>query len=207
MATQQENDIKQWLDSGSINIFGRQFSGKDTQGRILCDLFDGVLLGGGEILRNSVIPEHVMIQMHAGLLVPTKDYIDIVLPYLSRDILKGKPLILSAIGRRIGEEEGVIEAAKASHHPLKAVIYLKLDEDVARERWHTLKESADRGERQDETLEALETRLQEFRDKTIPVIEAYRALGLLIEVNANQSVESVTAEITSALANRASTSP
>ena len=67
--------IKQWLGTGSINIFGMPFAGKDTQGKILSDMFDGPLLGGGDILRNSVLPEHVRAAQKKGLLIPTEDYI------------------------------------------------------------------------------------------------------------------------------------
>lgn len=175
--------IREWLGTGSINIFGRQFAGKDTHGRELVDLFDSVLLGSGDVLRNSAIPVRVKDMMHAGQLVPTEDFIKIVLPYLSKSEFDGKPLILSSVGRWHGEEEGVIDALEQAGHPQKAVIYLDIEESVAIERWNKSQTIGDRDDRHDETRESLETRLAEYRDKTLPVIEFYKNNGLLIDID------------------------
>jgi adenylate kinase len=198
--------VANWLQSGSINIFGRQFSGKDTQGRILADTFDGFLLGGGDIMRNSVIPPHVADDMKKGNLVPRSDYIKIVTPYLSRQEFAGHPLFLSSVGRWIGEEEGVISAAKASGHPIKAVVYLDMPKELSYQRWEMFKAHDNRGVRDDESFESFGTRLREFENKTLPLMEVYDKLGLLISVDANQSVEAVTKAILKQLANRALTS-
>ena len=54
----------------------------------------------------------------------------------------------------------------------------------------------DRGERKDDLdLATFHTRLEEFRTKTLPVIEHYRDLGLLINVNGDQDRDSVFNEI------------
>ena len=45
--------IKSWLGSGSINIFGMPFSGKDTVGTRLADVLDGKFLSSGAILREA----------------------------------------------------------------------------------------------------------------------------------------------------------
>jgi len=181
--SQKIEAIREWLGTGSINIFGRPFAGKDTHGRELVALFNGVLLGGGDILRNSEIPAHVTELIRAGKLAPTEDYIKIVLPYLSRDEFKQKPLILSSVGRWHGEEEGVLEATEASGHPIKAVVYLNIDEVAVRARWSSKNHVGERGERHDDTEEILEIRLAEYREKTLPVIDFYREHGLLIEVD------------------------
>ena len=205
-STLKAQKIADWLGSGSINIFGRQFSGKDTQGRILADMFGGVLLGGGDIMRNSVIPPHVADAMKKGLLPPSKDYIEIVTPYLSKQEFAGHPLFLSAVGRWIGEEEGVLSAAAASGHPVKAVVYLDMPKELSYKRWETFKAHDDRGDRNDESLESFETRLQEFENKTLPLMETYKKLGLLVSISADQPVETVTNEILDQLASLASAS-
>lgn len=194
-----------WLGTGSINIFGRPFAGKDTQGKLLAALCDGILLGGGEILRGSTMPAHIQAAMKTGKLIPTEDYISIVLPYLSQPHLSDKPLILSSVGRWHGEEDGVIGATRASGHPLKAVIYLKLDENAVRERWRQTHHTTERGLRHDDTEAILEIRLKEYRDKTLPVIETYRQLGLLIEIDASQTPDKVMEDIVAQLLHIAST--
>jgi len=198
--------IRTWLGTGSINIFGRPFAGKDTQGSILADTFDGILLGGGDILRNSVIPPHVSEALHRGELIPSEDYVSIVLPYLSKQEFSGKPLILSSVGRWIGEEAGVIEALSAAGHPLKTVVYLDLPEEIVLTRWQALEAHDDRGGRHDDTSEVLEKRLSEYREKTLPVIDAYEQKGLLVRIDGSQSLEDVSRDILNRLANLASTS-
>lgn len=181
--TQKITEIREWLGTGSVNIFGRPFAGKDTHGRELEALLDGVLLGGGDILRNSTVPEHVKDCLREGKLIPTDDYIEIVLPYLSQDKFSQKPLILSSVGRWHGEEAGVLDATQEAGHPLKAVIYLNVDEATIRERWHLSSHLNDRGGRDDDTEEILEIRLHEYREKTLPVIEYYKNNGLLIDID------------------------
>lgn len=191
----QTKIIKDWLGEGAINIFGRPFTGKDTQGRKLADLLGGVLLGGGDILRGSEIPQHIKELMHAGKLVPTEEYLKIVLPYLKQDELRGKPLILSSVGRWHGEEAGFLEAMAASNHSLRAVIHLKMSEDEVWQRWEAAPPRKSHGLRADDTYESLQTRLKEFRDKTLPVVEFYRDQGLLIEVDGTAEPDSVTQNI------------
>lgn len=189
--------VSTWLGTGSLNIFGMQLSGKDTQGAALSKLFNGPLLGGGEILRNSVIPPRAQAALDVGDLVDTQDYVNIVLPYLSKPEFTGKPLILSALGRWIGEEKNVLAATEAAGHPIKAVIYLDITEEEALRRLSV----ADRG-RPDDHEENLRHRLEEFRNKTLPVLEEYRKLGLLIEIDGMQTPELITEEILTQLGKR-----
>ncbi len=182
--------IREWLGTGSINLFGRPFAGKDTQGERLTTLFNGKLLGGGDILRHSTIPPHVLEAMNLGELIPSEDYVAIVLPYLERDEWHNRPLILSAVGRWHGEERGVIEATAEAGHTLKAVIYIDIDELEVHKRWQALKKQDNR-DRPDDALEVLENRLKIFRDKTLPVLETYQTLGLLVSIDGMGSSEEV----------------
>ncbi len=187
--------IKTWLGAGSINIFGPQFSGKETQCRALVNFFDGELIGSGQILRDNTSPEEVKNHMGSGFMFPTESFKQIVFPYLNQPALSGKPLILSSVGRYKGEEEDAVEALEQSSHPIKAVIYLKLDEQITWNRYEVAKQKNDRGKRHDDSKEALVTRLEEFKNKTMPVIEFYRQKGLLVEVNGDQTPDEVTEEI------------
>ena len=202
MNTQRTKLIKDWLGNGSINIFGRPFAGKDTQGGKLAAALEGSLLGGGDILRNSTIPPHVDEVLRRGELIPSEDYVNIVLPYLSKTEFAGRPLILSSVGRWLGEEQGVLAATAAADHPLKAVVYLDLSEDTVLQRWSNLQNHDDRGGRYDDTEAVLTKRLDEYRSKTIPVIERYEDMGLLIRIDGEGDPESVYGLILEALESR-----
>jgi adenylate kinase len=192
---QQLEKLTEHIGNGSIDLFGRPFAGKDSQGAILVELFGGNLIGGGDILRNSIIPDHVKKHMRSGKLIPSDDFVTIVLPYLSQKHLADQPLILSSVGRWHGEEEGVMRALEESGHPLKSVVYIHLSEDEVRRRWEAHEKDKSRGERHDDSQEILETRFKEFSEKTELVIDFYRQKGMLIEVDGNQLREEVTKDV------------
>lgn len=198
-----EQQVREWLGSGSINIFGMPFAGKDTQAELLAKEFGGVRLSGGEILRNSTITPEGRVVMESGGMFPTNEYVNIVLPYLSRKEFTDKPLILSSVGRWHGEEPGVIQSLNQSNHPLKAAVFLSIDEATIAERLQVASETNDRGDRADDSEDKLKQRLFEFHDKTVPVINYYREKGLLIEIDASGHVIDVTRDIIDALAKRA----
>lgn len=195
--------VADWLGVGSLNIFGRPFAGKDTQGRVLAELFGGVLIGGGDILRSHHDPKKIEDILAAGGIVPSDFYLQMVLPYLSQSSLKDKPLILSAVGRSHGEEDIIMKATQDSGHPLMAAIVLTLTEEDVWQRFKDSKNQHDRGDRTDDHEEVLKNRLKKFDEKTLPVIDYYREKNLLIEINGMLGPEQVTAEILAALAKRA----
>jgi adenylate kinase len=199
----QKQKISDWLGAGSINIFGLPFAGKDTQAHYLADLLDGVIISGGDILRSYHDQGKIDQLMSSGELIPSDIFMQIVLPYLSREEFQSKPLILSSVGRLQGEESIIFEAANQSGHPIKAVILLNLPEEVVWHHFDKAKDIHDRGERLDDNREALKTRLHEFQTKTTPVIDFYRDKGLLIEVDDSLSREQVAEEIITALYSRA----
>ncbi len=199
----QIQQLKNWLGSGSINIFGTPFAGKDTQGKKLAEFFDAPLIGGGEIIRSGN-NEELKASIADGKLAPTDAYLAVVTPYLGQPAFEGKPLILSSVGRWTGEEKVITEAATKSGHPQMAVIFLELTDDEIKKRWQAAHDKKDRGDRDDDRLEALETRLDEFKNKTQPVIDYYEKVGLLIRVNGIQPPDDVTKAIFSALLSFAS---
>lgn len=194
--------IKQWLGTGSINIFGLPFAGKDTHGQLLAAKLDGNVLGGGDILRNSAIPEHVRAIMDRGDLIPTDDFIRIVLPYLSSQSFSRAPLILSSVGRWRGEEPGVIGAAQDSGHPLKAVLFLDIAIKTAYQRFSLSNQQAGR-QRADDDKDKLIVRFSEFEEKTMPVIDFYRQKDLVISIDGNPPVDEVQTSIIDELYQRA----
>jgi adenylate kinase len=195
--------IRSWLGTGSINLFGRPFSGKDTQADILSKILDAPIIGGGDIIRNSQ-DETVKEIVGKGALAPTQAYLDMVLPYFSQQEWAGGPIILSSVGKWSGEETSIIKALEKSHHQLKAVVYFDFSEDQVLQRWQAAQSIGDRGSRADDDRTALDVRFDEFRNKTLPVVEFFRREGLLIEIDADQTHAKVTEDILTALFNRAS---
>lgn len=199
--------IKNWLGTGSINIFGLPMSGKDTQGLRLAETLGAEFLSSGIIIRAKEAEVHKGYSDH-GALIPTDVFYEWVLPYFAKPELTNSPLILSSIGRWFGEEDAVMNSAKTANHEIKAVILLNISEADVESRFEAAKTLGDRGDRKDDKdLETFRTRLLEFRTKTIPVLQHYKSLGLLINVNGDQPRDAVYAEIIDRLYQKATSAP
>lgn len=187
--------IKEWLGTGSINIFGLPMSGKDTQGIKLAEVLGAKFLSSGMIIR-AMEEQTKNSYSSQGALIPTNVFYEWVLPYFERQDLYDYPLVLSSIGRWQGEEDQVMSVAAGAGHDIKAAIILNISEADVENRFNEAKILNDRGTRQDDkNLEIFKTRLKEFREKTMPVIQHYNILGLLIDVNGDGTRDQVFAEI------------
>lgn len=183
--------IKSWLGTGSLNVFGLPMSGKDTVGERLAKDLDAKFLSSGIIIR-AFEAEQNQNMTGSGQLIPTNTFYDIILPYFSREEMKNDSLILSSVGRWSGEEDKIMEAAKNGGHEIKAVVLLDLTEADVKNRFEAAKELNDRGGRADDAnLEIFETRIREFNEKTVPVLNHYDELKLLIRVPADRSRDEV----------------
>jgi adenylate kinase len=183
--------IKAWLGTGSLNVFGLPMSGKDTVGERLAKDLDAKFLSSGIIIR-AFEAEQNQNMTGSGQLIPTNTFYDIILPYFSREEMKNDSLILSSVGRWAGEEDKIMEAAKNGGHEIKAVVLLDLTEADVKNRFEAAKKLNDRGERADDAnIEIFETRIREFNEKTVPVLNHYDELKLLIRVPADESRDEV----------------
>jgi len=193
--------IKDWLGTGSINIFGIQFSGKDTVGKGLAEALDADFLSSGDIVRAArEDSQNARISRAAkasdkGVLTPTEEFQELIVPYLYDEKLAGRALILSSVGRWIGEEQTVMAALKRGQHDTKAVVVLKISEAEVWRRWQVVRDERNGGRADDMNEEKVRTRLEWFRDKTLPVIAKYREMGLVIEIDGEQPRDQVFAEV------------
>ena len=203
---QKIETIKNWLGTGSINVFGLPFSGKDTVGVRLAELLGAKFLSSGLILRAAEKEDPVLAsEISSGSLASTQTFRNIILPYFGRDELKGAPIILSSVGRWEGEEFPVMDAAKNADHEIKAVVLLNISEEEAMKRWTASKELGDRGDRSDDREQSvIDNRFKEFREKTMPVIETYRKMGILLPIQATGTREEVFDNVIDALIKLAS---
>ncbi len=195
--------IRNWIGTGSINIFGKPFSGKDTVGNGLAAELQGVLLSSGEILRQAQSnDENLKNEMNSGALANTDKFRSIVLPYFAKEELKDKPLIMSSIGRWEGEEIDVIKAAEAAGHPIKVALELVISEEEMEKRRQAALESGDRGSRGDDNSEeVLQKRIDEFNEKTLPVLATYEKMGLLVRVQTDSDRDTVFRRVLEAISN------
>lgn len=197
---EQLQQIKTWLGMGSINIFGLPMSGKDTVGVRLAEALGGKFLSSGIIIR-AMEDLKQKDYSHGGALVPSGVFYEWVLPYFARPELKEFPLILSSIGRWSGEENSVLNAAREAGHPIRLVVNLQLSEQEVYDRWEAAKILGDRGLRADDADKTIfEKRISEFKEKTLPVLQHYHELSILLQLKADGSRDQVFASLVQAIA-------
>lgn len=190
---QKLGEVKEWLDGGAINAFGRQFGGKDSHLKRLKVPLDGVILGAGEVFRaakanpNPAIPADVLEKIDRGELADSRYFAMAVAPEIKRAAKPEQALLLSAVGRKSGEEEGVMQAATDAGHPIRVAVDLAITREESHRR---LAITPDRG-RDDDTPEGLDTRLDFFDEFTVPVLGTYEERGLLVVVDAMPEEEVV----------------
>lgn len=187
--------IKRWLGDGAINIFGIQFSGKDTLGHSLAGALDANFLGSGDLVRaaaktdKSAKIRQAAKDSESGILTPTDQFRELIVPHLKDPELADKPLVLSSVGRWIGEEQVVMQALHDGHHDLKAVIVMDISEAEVWRRWNEVKDTRNGGRADDIDESKVRRRLAEFDEKTRPVIAKYNQLGYAFTIDAEQSIE------------------
>ncbi len=189
--------IKDWLGTGSIDIFGLPMSGKDTVGIKLAEMMGARFLSSGMIIR-AMEKETDKHYTDGGSLAPTDIFYEWVLPYFGREDLANTALILSSVGRWEGEEDKVMEAARDAGHPIKAAVLLNVSEADIEERWKTVRETGLRESQMpvskrvdDQEHDVFKKRIDEFNKKTMPVLRHYQDLGMLIPVRADMTREEV----------------
>ena len=189
--------IKDWLGTGSIDIFGLPMSGKDTVGIKLAEMLGARFLSSGMIIR-AMEKETDKHYTDGGSLAPTDIFYEWVLPYFGREDLANTALILSSVGRWEGEEDKVMEAARDAGHPIKAAALLNVSEADIEERWKTVRETGLRESQMpvskrvdDQEHDVFKKRIDEFNKKTMPVLRHYQDLGMLVPVRADMTREEV----------------
>lgn len=195
---ERQTRLRAWLGSGSLNLFGLPFAGKDTQGAILADYFGAQLVSSGQVLRGCGDTEIARI-MASGDTIPPELFGRVMVPYLLSNTPAGTPLILSEVGRLPGEEVVVLEAAEKAGHPIRAAILLELPDEEVWNRFIASQVSGDRGNRADDNKDVLQNRLEKFHNKVTPVLDYYDRRGLLLRIDGRQSRSAVSEAIFAAL--------
>jgi adenylate kinase len=183
-----------------VVLLGAPGSGKGTQGAVVARHLGVPHVSSGELLRAEVasgseLGRKIGDRIALGELVPD----DLVLAVVG-DALTGAAkaggYVLDGIPRTLAQAERAYALAKPAGLVADAVIYLEVPDDVARER---LAGRAETGRADDADPTVIERRLQIFHADTGPLLDFYRERGILITIDAEQSMGAVSDAILTAL--------
>ena len=178
-------------------MVGPQGSGKGTQAKLLCQAYDFVHISIGDIFRwhvahHTKLAARVKRITDEGRLVPDEIVEEVVRRRMEQhDWNYG--FVLDGFPRTRGQAEYLFE-----NWNLDRVIYLDISDDLVRERV-TFRARMGQGggftKRADDNLEALRVRLAEYHDKTRPLLRLYEERGMLVTINAAQSIREIHLDI------------
>jgi adenylate kinase len=206
-----------------IVLLGPPASGKGTQAAKLREILKLPHIASGVLFRESFKNETELglkakAYIDRGELVPDDLTIDMVMDRLSQPDCVGGAL-LDGFPRTIAQAEALGAKLAAQGHKISMAPNISVPDEVLVERvsgrrlcrrcgeaYHVLfdppqepgvcdRDGGELYQREDDKPETVRKRLQVYWQQTSPLIDYYRKQGILVEVNGNQSIEAVCADL------------
>ena len=181
-------------------IMGSPGAGKGTQAKRIAEHYAIPAISTGDIFRamrtaDTPLARQVREIMAAGAYVSDEITNEIVANRLREpDVEPG--FLLDGYPRTLPQVDWLDDVLAEQHRSLNAVVALEADVEEVVSR--LLKRAQTEG-REDDTAEAIRTRLRVFAEATAPLLRVYRERGLLVTVDGLGTVEEVSARIFTAL--------
>lgn len=183
------------ISGPKLLIFGRQGSGKGTQGANLESHLGVVHLATGDILRSAVeagtpLGQRVERLLDGGELVPDEVMLAVLRARLGRTDVARRGFVLDGFPRTVPQAEALLEML--GDRGIDAVLELVLARDEAYERML-------RRGRSDDTPAAIDRRLELYATETMPVAAVFERVGVRVAIDGHGTPDEVFARITAAL--------
>jgi len=210
-----------------IVLLGPPASGKGTQAARLREVLNLPHVASGDLFRENLKNETELglkakFYMDRGDLVPDDVTIAMVMERLSRPDCAGGAL-LDGFPRTIAQAEALDQALVARGHRISLVPNVAVPDEVLIERvsgrrlcrvcgeaYHVKfnppkqpgvcdNDGGELYQRDDDRPETVRQRLKVYWEQTSPLIDYYRRQGVLVEINGDQSIDAVAADLRAAV--------
>ena len=203
-------------------LVGPPGAGKGTQAARLVDTYRIPHISSGDMLRAAVKDGTALgieadRYMKAGKLVPDEVVIGMILERIARpDCAAG--FMLDGFPRTAPQAEALDGALRGAGVELDAVVLIEVPDALLEERAVGRRSDPETGtiyhlkynppprdiaprlvHRKDDTIEAVQTRIQKYHSETAPIIPFYRAKGILRQVDGVGDPDLITQRITAVL--------
>jgi len=203
-------------------LVGPPGAGKGTQAARLVDTYRIPHISSGDMLRAAVKDGTALgIEadrfMKAGKLVPDEVVIGMILERITKPDCAGG-FMLDGFPRTAPQAEALDAALGAAGVELDAVVLIEVPDALLEERAVGRRTDPDTGviyhlkynppppgrvshlvHRPDDTIEAVQTRIQKYHSETSPIIPFYRAKGILRQVDGVGDPDIITERVTAVL--------
>lgn len=179
-------------------LMGPPGAGKGTQAEFLVDQFQIPQLSTGDMLRAAVAEGNELgilakQTMERGDLVPDELVLNIIAERIQApDCANG--FILDGFPRTVGQAHALDNMLKKLGLTLDVAINLDVPNEVLFQRIEARVRAAGNA-RADDNAQTLKNRIDVYTEQTLPIIDHYRAKGLLETVDGTATPDSVTATL------------
>jgi adenylate kinase len=188
-------------DGIRLLLLGAPGSGKGTQGTRLAERYGAPHVSTGDLLRAQVaegteLGRMAQPYMERGDLVPDELILGMVLDgVLGPD--SPPSYVLDGFPRTVAQARAAYERAVPSDRVLDAVVCLDIDHDELIVRIE--QRGRESGRADDNDVRTVLHRVEEYEQKTLPLLDYYAGRDILIRIDAVGDIDEVTERITAAL--------
>jgi adenylate kinase len=188
-----------------IFVTGGPGSGKGTQCDKIVSEFGFTHLSSGDLLRAKVASgspdgQELDAMMKAGQLVPLEKVLDLITEAMAEKAATSKGFLIDGYPRAV--DQGIQFEEKIK--PCSFVIDFDVPDEIMVTR---LVERGKTSGRLDDNEETIRSRLQTYREATVPVAAHYDQQGKLVSIDANRDIEEVFADVRAAIYTKLSGAP
>jgi adenylate kinase len=186
-----------------IVLFGPEGSGKGTQAKLLSESLKLPILTSGDLVRDAaeqdkgIIGEVCRQALSEGKYVADSEMFVLWKWRLKEEDAKGG-WIMDGFPRNVEQARFLDDKIDKYGYKVERVFYLNLPEEESMKRLLSRARPLHKGSTElHDSPERIKSRLEIYKSGEKDVIEYYRKLGVLIDIDANKSVEDVHADILS----------
>lgn len=185
------------MSKNIVLIYGPQGSGKSTQAKQLAEYLGYKFISSGQTLRElkdakNPIEERLSSYWIKGDLVPDDLIEEILFPIIEKSDTPG--FVIDGYPRTPSQLNSFLSFINMNDFTLDRAVYLDVSQEECLKR---LKIRADIENRLDETDEAITTRIIIYFEKTQPLLNVYKNMNILEDIDGERTIEEIQADIRS----------
>jgi len=176
----------------NLIFFGTPGAGKGTQAELIAKEYGLVHLSSGQILRKEIENGDLGIEikqyLDKGALVPDNLVIAMMEKVAKKNWADKHGVIFDGYPRNLEQAKSLQEFFAHNNLELDAVINLEISEEEAKKR--ILLRGQNSG-RSDDNLETITERFKTYHEQTKPILDYYKNLGKIKNLDAAPSIETI----------------